>query len=91
MNVTTYRLEEKPVYVLDESNAPLPGHYEVKLSTKDGDRVRRFLTDKGRAAVLRLMDEGRREISFTELREFTVEPDINALLARMEHESGEGA
>ena len=89
--MTTYRLDEKPVYILDESDGPLPGHYEVEVSTDDGDRVRRFLTDRGRAVLLRLMDAGRQEISSTELREFTVEPDIDALVARMEHESGEGA
>ena len=52
--------------------------------------VRRFLTDKGRAEMLRLMDDGRRDISEEELSELTTEPDLAVLLDRMDREAGEG-
>jgi hypothetical protein len=86
----TYRLEEGPTHVVDEASDPLPGHYEVVFST-DGGRVRRFLTDKGRAAILGSIDEGQRDYSEDEIRELTVEPEMGALTARMDREAGEGA
>ncbi len=89
--MTSYRLEGAPANVDHEGSGPLPSHYVVELITPEGERVRRYLTDKGRAAVLRLMDEGHLAFSAEEVEELTVPADIDALLARMERESGEGA
>lgn len=86
---TTYRLDHEPTHVLDEGGGRLPGHYEVEFETRD-QRVLRYLTDKGRAEVLRRMGEGRREFTEEEVRELTVEPDIDMLVAQMEREAGEG-
>lgn len=87
--MTTYRLEHEPTHVLDEGDGPLPGHYEVEFETGD-QRVLRYVTDKGRAEVLRRMGEGKREFTEDEVRELTVEPDIDMLVAQMEREAGEG-
>jgi hypothetical protein len=89
--MTEYRLEGTPTSVRDQGSGPLPSHYEAEFTTSEGERVRRYLTDKGRAAVLRRLDDGQRVFSLDEVRDFTVEPDIQALVARMERESGEGA
>ena len=89
--MTTYRLDEAPSHRVDAAGERLSGHYEAVFVTDDGERLTRFLTDKGRAAILQRMDEGQSEFSGDELREFTVEPDMEVLLARTEHESGEGA
>jgi len=89
--MTIYRLDDAPSHRVDGDDERLSGHYEAVFVTDDGERLTRFLTDKGRAAILRLMDEGRREFSGDELRDFTVEPDMDVLLARTEHEAGEGA
>jgi hypothetical protein len=89
--LTTYRLEDGPTHVPDAGEEPLPGHYRAEFRAPDGSIVHRYLTDKGRAWLLQRIDEGRRELSTDELRDVTVEPDLDALVARMEHESGEGA
>jgi hypothetical protein len=85
-----YRLVDGPTHLIDES-APVPGHYEAVFSTDRGERVHRYLTDKGRAAILRSIDKGRREFSREEYLELTVEPEMDALTARMDREAGEGA
>lgn len=87
----SYRVEGAPRHVLDGDIAPLPGHYEVEFVTETGTRVRRFLTDKGRAWLLAALEQERPELTQDELDEHTVEPGLDALLARMERESGEGA
>jgi hypothetical protein len=84
-------LREGPVHELDDDDAPIPGHYEIEVWAADGEPQRRFLTDRGRAEMLRLMDDGRREISEQELNDLTTEPDLATLLARMDREAGEGA
>ena len=89
--MTTYRLDDAPSHRADGDDERLSGHYEAVFVTDDGERLTRFLTDKGRAAILRRMDEGQREFSGEDLRAFTVEPDMNVLVARTEHEAGEGA
>jgi len=88
--MTSFSLREGPVHVLDADDAALPGHYEIEVWAVDGGSVRRFLTDKGRAEMLRLMDDGRRDISEEELSELTTEPDLAVLLDRMDREAGEG-
>jgi hypothetical protein len=89
--LTTYRIDGDPTHVLDDRDAPLPGHYEVELIAPDGSRVRRFLTDKGYAALLRMIGEGRRQLSGDDFEVHTVEPDLDALVGRMDREAGEGA
>ena len=86
-----YRLEDGPRHVLDGRNDPLPGHYEATFRASGGGTVHRYLTDKGRAWLLVRIDEDDQEFSDEEVASFTVEPDIDALIARMEHESGDGA
>jgi hypothetical protein len=87
----TYRLDDEPRHVLDAEDAPLPGHYEADFVTPDGGRVRRYLTDKGRTTVLRILAEGTHGFSVDDLRRHTVEPDLDQLVARMAAEAGEGA
>ena len=86
----TYRLDDEPRHVLDDADAPVPGHYEAEFQASEGSTVRRFLTDKGRTTVLRMLETGRREFSEDDLLEHTVEPDLDELVARMAAESGEG-
>ncbi len=88
--IATYRLDEEPPYVLDEGAGPLPGHYEASFVNEDGVRVLRFLTDKGRAEVIRRLGSGGHVFSQEEILEWTVEPDIERLVVQMEYESGEG-
>lgn len=87
----TYRLPAEPSHVLDPEDAPVPGHYEATFVAEDGEQVRRYLTDKGRTAVLRMLAAGAERFTRGELEEHTVEPDLAELVARMDAESGEGA
>jgi hypothetical protein len=89
--VTTYRIDGEPRHVLDDDDAPVPGHYEAEFTSDAGERVPRFLTDKGRTTILRMLDEGAETFSEEDLREHTVEPDLDELVRRMAAESGEGA
>jgi hypothetical protein len=68
----------------------LPIHYEAEFETTDGIQIHRYLTDKGRAAMLRRLDEGTRTFSADEIEEMTVPADDDALLERTEREGGEG-
>jgi hypothetical protein len=78
------------MFVRDGDDGPLAGHYEARFTSDDGATITRYLTDKGRAHLLRVMEE-RRILSGDEVREHTVEADIDALVARMDREAGEGA
>jgi hypothetical protein len=89
--LTTYRIEDGPAHVLDGDGAPLPGHYQARFRASDGTIVLRFLTDKGRAWLLQHLDEDSGDLSREELHRSTVEPDLDALVEQMEHESGDGA
>ena len=86
-----YRLEAEPRHVVDAQDAPVPGHYEADFVRDDGERTLRYLTDKGRTTVLRILDEGTDRFSDDDLREHTVEPDLDELVARMAAEAGEGS
>jgi hypothetical protein len=86
-----YHLPVEPAHVLDGEDAPLPGHYEARFVTDDGREVRRYLTDKGRTAVLRVLASGTDRFAEEDLEAMTVEPDLDALVERMAAESGEGA
>jgi hypothetical protein len=91
VTVATYRIEDEPTFVQDEGDDPLPGHYEAVFVSEDGEPIRRYLTDKGRAEILRAMERGPAELSEEELEEHTVEPALDVLLERMDREAGEGA
>jgi hypothetical protein len=86
----TFHVSE-PVHIRRDDGAPIPGHYEMEVVDADGRRLRRYLTDKGRAEVLRLLDAGRDALSEEQLADLTVEPDLDVLLERMDREAGEGA
>lgn len=89
--MTTFRIEDGPTHVLDAGDRPLPGHYRAEFRAPDGSIVLRYLTDKGRVWLLHRIDEGDVELSLEELHDVTVAPDLDALVAKMEHESGDGA
>jgi hypothetical protein len=89
--VTTYRVLGEPRFVRDESGDPLPGHYEAEFAGTDGRSVLRYLTDRGRAEVLRLLDEGEVALSDEEFDDLTVDASLDALVARMGREGAVGA
>jgi hypothetical protein len=88
--MATFRLTQ-PVHVRNTEHAPIPGHYELDVEAGDGRTLRRFATDKGRAEILRRLDDGLPDITQDELDELTVVPDMDALVERMGHEAGDGA
>jgi hypothetical protein len=91
VTVATYRIEDEPTFVPDEGGGPLPGHYEAVFVSENAEPIRRYLTDRGRAEILRAMEHGPAELSEEEFEEHTVEPDLDVLLERMDREGGEGA
>ena len=86
-----YRLPKEPSHVVDGDDAAVPGHYEATFVMDDGRELVRFLTDKGRTTVLRILDAGTDRFTQDDLESLTVEPDLDVLLERMAAESGEGA
>lgn len=88
--MTMFRLGQ-PVHVRNADDAPIPGHYELEVRSDTGEALRRFVTDKGRAEILRRLDDGRPDVTAEEVDELTVEPDLGVLLDRMDREAGEGA
>jgi fructose-bisphosphate aldolase class 1 len=88
--MATYRLNQ-PFHVRNSDEAPVPGHYELDVEVHGGRTLRRFVTDKGRAEILRRLDEGLDDITQDELDDLTVAPNMDALLERMDREAGEGA
>ena len=89
--MATYGIAGAPAFVEDGPDAPLPGHYEAEFSTDDGRTLRRFLTDRGRAELLRTLDEGDGALTQEEFDDLTVEPSLDALARRTEMEGGVGA
>jgi hypothetical protein len=87
----TFTIGEGPDHVVHEGPGPLSGFYRVELVDEQGERLPRYLTDKGRAELLRRVDDGQREFSESEIEELTVAPDLAALEARTDKEAGEGA
>ncbi len=85
----TYVLEDGVRHVVDDERSELAGHYEATFST-DGERVERFLTDKGRAELLRLVDAGQRSFTREEIEDLTTPPSFDDLLATMDGEGAEG-
>jgi hypothetical protein len=89
--VTSYRVLGEPRFVRDETDDPLPGHYEAAFADADGRPILRYLTDRGRAEILRLIEDGDRAVSQEEFDDLTVDPSLDALVARMEREGAVGA
>ena len=85
----TYVLENGVRHVVDDERSDLSGHYEATFSS-DGERVERFLTDKGRAELLRLVDAGQRSFTREELDWLTTPPSFDDLLEAMDGEGAEG-
>jgi hypothetical protein len=86
-----FELHDGPRHVTHDDAQELPGHYEATFATDDAGLVRRYLTDKGRAELLRLVDAGQRSFRADELAWLTTEPTVEALLASMSGEGSEGA
>ena len=85
-----YELEDGPRSVRDDDDASLPGHYEATFRTDDGEVVERYVTDKGRAGLLRMADDGRRTLDEQEFTDLTTAPTLDDLLAALDAEAGEG-
>ena len=86
-----YELVDGPRFIEDDDDAPLPGHYEATFRTDDGGVVERYVTDKGRASLLRMVDAGRTTLTEQEFIDLTTPPTLDDLLAPVEAEAGEGA
>ncbi len=86
-----YELEDGPRFIQDDDGAPLPGHYEATFRADDGGVVKRYVTDKGRAWLLRMVDAGRSTLSEQEFVDLTTPPTLDDLLAAFDAEGGEGA
>lgn len=87
----SYVVIDGPSHVAGGSGDELPGHYEVHFRSPDGTVSERYLTDKGRAALLRLIDEGQGTFTHTEVEDLSTPATIEDLLATMVAESGDGA
>jgi hypothetical protein len=85
-----FRFVEGPTAVR-QSGDDVPIRYEARFMTPEGSTIVRFLTDKGRAQMLRALDDGRGSFSSQELVDMTVVPDEDRLRARIVKEGGEGA
>jgi hypothetical protein len=90
MQPVMYALVQHPRHVLDEAGDTLPGHYVVRFASVPGAGFDRFLTDRGYAELLRLLDEGRQSFSADEVEALTTPPTLEDLLATMQAESGVG-
>jgi hypothetical protein len=86
-----YRLIDGPRHVTHEDRTELPGHHEATFETAAGQRLDRYVTDKGRAELLRLVDAGQETFTGEEMRWLTTEASLEALLASMAGEGAEGA
>ena len=75
---------------MDGDESPLPAHYRAEFTSPDGERLDRFLTEGGRAAMLDAIDRGQDRFTRAELDEMTVEPSMDALLTRYDEEAGVG-
>ncbi len=89
--VTTYRVRGRPRFVRDRPGGPIAGHYEGEFIDADGHRLHRYLTDRGRAEILRLLERGERELSKQDFDDLTVEPTLESLVVQMEREGAVGA
>jgi hypothetical protein len=87
----TFTIREGPSHVAHEGAGMLSGFYRAEFVDENGEPLPRYLTDKGRAELLRRVDDGQSEFSKTELEEMSVAPTLEALEERTDKEAGEGA
>ena len=87
----SYRLLHGPRHVTHDDRSGLPGHHEATFAPSDGEPFDRYLTDKGRAELLRSVDAGQHAFTSEELEWLTTEPTMAALLASMAEQGAEGA
>jgi hypothetical protein len=89
--MTRYLLVEGPSHTKAPDWTLLTGYYEAVFEDDGGVRHARFLTDKGRAEVVRRQGEDQLSFSPEEIERWTVEPDVQTVIERYEAEAGEGA
>ena len=87
----SYRLLDGPRHVTHDERSEVPGHHEATFARSDGEPFDRYLTDKGRAELLRSVDAGQQAFTSEELDWLTTEPTMAALLASMAEQGAEGA
>ncbi len=87
----SYRLLDGPRHVIHDDRDELPGHHEATFASSDGESFDRYLTDKGRAELLRSIDAGQHAFTREELDWLTTEPTLAALLVSMTEQGAEGA
>ncbi len=87
----SYRLLDGPRHVTHGDRSELPGHHEATFAPMIGEPFDRYLTDKGRAELLRSIDAGQHAFTGEELEWLTTEPTMAALLASMAEQGAEGA
>lgn len=86
-----YRILDGPTAVRqDGGDEDVPLRYQAHFIDPEGSTSLRFLTDKGRAALLRALDAGRESFSVDEFEEMTVPSDLTLLRTRITKEGGEG-
>lgn len=85
-----YTLVDGPHHEIAPEGTLLTGYYRAVFERGDGERIERFLTDAGRAEVLRRRGEDDPTFDGEEFEDWTVVPDVTALLARYTAEAGVG-
>jgi hypothetical protein len=88
--MATYRIVEGPTHVEAPDTTLLTGYYRAVFEG-DGARHTRYLTDKGRAEVIRRQDDGEDSFTSEDLQRVSVDPDLRSVLERYDAEAGEGA
>jgi hypothetical protein len=88
---TRFEPVEGPEHVSAPEGTALPGYYRAVFVSDSGETLERYLTDGGRAEVLRRKGDSDPTLSSEELQEWTVVPDLAALEARYRAEAGQGA
>jgi hypothetical protein len=86
-----YTIVQGPEHSRAPEGSPLASYHHAVFETEDGERITRYLSDKGFAEIVRRQGENRAGFTAEELERWTVPPDMEALEARYEAEAGEGA
>lgn len=86
-----FTLVDGPAHVPAPDDSPLAGWYEAVFATVDGQQIRRYLSDTGRAKVLTRRGEGLIDFTAEEFDLWTAPPDADAIESRYDAEAGQGA